>query len=964
MASSQVEIAATSPFDCVLRDRNSGDLCASNATRVALRRNLKEFVKGHHLSGFDENENSSSQNQKMNAVDSWVSNEQHSAAAGCNRRVIRSLRLEKANIIRKDENCLDVESLAISPRHAKILDRWPAARGVPIVSSRKQQEKEAHDERTNQENEQNSSDPQREPCSDAMNLGASSLVQIWEARMKQSSSPENFNENGRTSSASSCNENENDNENENETIFSMSVEETSRRESEIGDISRISNIDDSFSVMDWDGPSDSTRTPCEPPLQGKNPDAAAEKERVHVSEIIRRLISENKQICENGFESSKEQHRPSSSAASDVSEHTEVLTQIVIRPKIRGRQAFADLLTQIQGDRNKELVSLVARQAVSKFSHRGRLQSMLKVRCLRRCAAIQDNYGLKQCAQIKQKPQGNAVMHLRERFKTCQSDTACLRSSKMDLSSSHDRSKPLVVSTNISPGECSVPQASVKSKKEASLSSNVTRPQKCTEPHEQASGSLNFKRPPRYEKFRKEVGSRSNVMEAQRTEVPASELGTSSKIVTLQTSRELETETSSSSNVRQRELPFQNTCRSSQEIGKKFLSLNETERINGNSLSIHIEEQEETSSGLNNLEYNGIVAEKAANEVRDFVINVQENVESVSSYTNWDENEIEEEYEEFDEQQYYVESGYDWFSEIARPQSYWEDLRKARYQEVLTTRSEDEEIRKLLERRTVSSFLSSDFRSRMDQLMMCRVQQQNYLDEYQEEDETEVNSEDRVRLLTSFLQHHLNPLGSSTNQQEEEQQHHEEAVQEAERNVVAQQMEDRAEEQIIEEEESEAMLDGEEASQYQEATSNYFDQSSSIHPSPYFYQDSQLSSNQPSTEMELIYNLRGHIEQLQSEMSELRKCMMSCMEMQAKMQQTIMQNFHSEKKSSINNAPPKRKCKVCYEMEVDSVLYRCGHMCTCLKCAQELQTSTGKCPICRAPIDDVVRVFTESYYLA
>lgn len=35
--------------------------------------------------------------------------------------------------------------------------------------------------------------------------------------------------------------------------------------------------------------------------------------------------------------------------------------------------------------------------------------------------------------------------------------------------------------------------------------------------------------------------------------------------------------------------------------------------------------------------------------------------------------------------------------------------------------------------------------------------------------------------------------------------------------------------------------------------------------------------------------------------------------------------------------------------------FRCGHMCTCLDCAQELQWSKGKCPICSSPIIDVVK---------
>ncbi|XP_021300243.1 E3 ubiquitin-protein ligase NEURL1-like [Herrania umbratica] len=99
------------------------------------------------------------------------------------------------------------------------------------------------------------------------------------------------------------------------------------------------------------------------------------------------------------------------------------------------------------------------------------------------------------------------------------------------------------------------------------------------------------------------------------------------------------------------------------------------------------------------------------------------------------------------------------------------------------------------------------------------------------------------------------------------------------------------------------------------------------------------------------------MEQLHQEMAELRRSIMSCMDMQMKLQQWFNREVRSdggEGKNSADRAPWKRSCCICYEVQVDSLLYRCGHMCTCLKCAHELQWSGGKCPICRAPILDVV----------
>lgn len=52
------------------------------------------------------------------------------------------------------------------------------------------------------------------------------------------------------------------------------------------------------------------------------------------------------------------------------------------------------------------------------------------------------------------------------------------------------------------------------------------------------------------------------------------------------------------------------------------------------------------------------------------------------------------------------------------------------------------------------------------------------------------------------------------------------------------------------------------------------------------------------------------------------------------------------------------ECTVCYERAVDSVLYTCGHCCMCYDCAWECkQTRGGLCPICRAPIRDVIRIY-------
>lgn len=50
-------------------------------------------------------------------------------------------------------------------------------------------------------------------------------------------------------------------------------------------------------------------------------------------------------------------------------------------------------------------------------------------------------------------------------------------------------------------------------------------------------------------------------------------------------------------------------------------------------------------------------------------------------------------------------------------------------------------------------------------------------------------------------------------------------------------------------------------------------------------------------------------------------------------------------------------CTLCCERGMDAVMYRCGHLCACMQCAHYLLSQKAPCPICRAPVEDVVRLF-------
>ncbi|GJN30026.1 hypothetical protein PR202_gb18300 [Eleusine coracana subsp. coracana] len=225
------------------------------------------------------------------------------------------------------------------------------------------------------------------------------------------------------------------------------------------------------------------------------------------------------------------------------------------------------------------------------------------------------------------------------------------------------------------------------------------------------------------------------------------------------------------------------------------------------------------------------------------------------------------------------------------------------------------ELRELLSRRSVSNLLSSGFRQSLDQLIQSYVQRQ---------------------------EHDPHDWGLQ-GQRADAGLHNEDPVEQ-------QRMEHDAAPQTSAELSSETILREQRQWQHIELP--------------------HANWSQQSFDWDAIHVLRDELTGVQRGMTSMQQMLEACMEMQIELQRSIKQ----EVSAALNRSSPMRDeetfedgaqwklarkgtCCICCDNQIDSLLYRCGHMCTCSKCASELLHGVGKCPLCRAPIVEVIRAY-------
>ncbi|KAL9227999.1 hypothetical protein vseg_003623 [Gypsophila vaccaria] len=939
MASSQVEIVPPSHFGCILKKLNHKDMSKdkNSDSKTTLKNNIKEFVRDQFQSCIP----ATSETSNINATKKCQPN--------------RNFDLNcwgKSNISYKkgyDEDAM----IPMYKKQSRVLDEWAAQQAKDMINTTERQNEEIDDFHSLSKSRSVSSRESsifREPSptpsdNSSTDFSVSSLVQKWRgfeavSRHIQSNSNNNNNSNVNIIHGHVISHEHQENMKDARTSQEQTQEKRQVQHEQIQLDSISSSVD------------------------GKE-EERKEEERMRVIDIVRRLANSNQGVNDEVNQECKSficSSLMSLKVGMDIKDQQGIFAAVVSSPKLRGRQAISDFIKRMERHRYQEVEELKCRQPVTKFPYRGRIQSLLRFKFLRRDVFAHNDQYIRVVPKKYESAQSE-TSNIRKKYGTTKNqETNTVKSSVEDL-------------TYINQDQEKAPSSKDKCKRDIfEKDSNIERQDAKTSSCPSDNSNNDDKCILIQEKLNKKEESKfyceSNQVQNDNVIQSQSDETTQQPFCDDNVAKCASVDVVSTNTI-------QTECSSSNDVLEQH-NLNEEDKMHDvkNSPVTHIGNEDE---------------EQEDNE------DEEDEDEEVLEQEDEEEEEEEEEImvEQQDDNLNILVPNLDWTIDIARPRSYWEDIRQTWYQEIFNTHPQDEEIRQLLERGSVSSVLASDFRERMDQIVTSSIQRVFYSTTIEEDEESfkfidDVDNNDET--INEFMNH---PAIEYDNHQEEQQNNvcdHEYSPRldehqrgETEDDIVeVDEDDDEGDEPSTSRQKYHDIIEDYDQTPSQFPWIHYHDQetsedsenvaSTSVQKTSRYdsyYRDTRQGSplkNFSSIEMELIFDLKAHMHQLHDEMAELRKTITTCMDMQLKFQQSFIEGIHpasnldEQRKRKIANArnTTTSNCCICYKRPVDSVLYRCGHMCTCINCAKELEWNSEKCPKCQAQVIDIVQIRSDA----
>ncbi|KAL5731272.1 RING-type E3 ubiquitin transferase [Ranunculus cassubicifolius] len=922
MASSQIEIVAAPHVlrDHNLRIRDRERECSSKA-RFTFQKNIDELVRDH-----------------LNNC--WGSNNNNQEKQNNNSFGLMSLSKNNENAKGESERELEENRR----RQTQKLDTWAARQAREMITTIEKQTHKAEllalssntqsvSERASTFLRETSPSPSESSVDQNVvpNLRASSLVQMWKEFEAEATTPR---------------------ANSNTHYKRLNSMKSNHENSSVGESPVGSDTDERFdNFTEWENEPTAAPTPSteqQRPGSFQRQDSESSEGR-RVADIVKRLTSGSQTThsslnstssCndnDNVIENDPEQHALRDSSM--LIDHSDQGEQRDLRLKrkrftVRGREATKDLLLQMEQERRREVEKLAEFHAVSMFQHRGRIQSMLRLKFLQRGIVVQDpKRPASRVSELDQLHKRSSIVHLRERFGTkfqkdhnvpvlnendlqvtAQVPTATHDSGNMPKPNEHSlqthtqrQNVEVLIENSLETRTELLSSALDLANAQVLNTESVNMPVSVEEKLQNHTQLLDFTVDSSSVPLLNEADLKSH------TEVISSTLDSGNVPVLIEKTSQVYTQLLNST----KDLVESDTSDhfSVQSVHRKDHTMSEhsaqtvTVDYSMPSTSEHIRQAEsqsvpstadyiqETKCWFSDITSDNLDI-KTTSLGRHGDILTEETelgiMEHVGAIDDW---EMLTEAPDLSTHQLRESTAVSWLNKVSCAPRGWESQKQTWCDDGLENGSDNEDFHALLDRRPVTNLLASSFRQRMDRMLLLHLQRHPEIigdqDEIIVDHYAQVDSPSLQLPLPSEL---MRPWNHSQDQETSDDSGTYRSLQ-----------------------------------LRQPSSSGYPD---SQHCSPF--------TNHQSLEMEMIYELKAHVERLQYEMTELRESIKS---MGAEMK--------------LDSVPKRKNCCICYSMQVDSLLYRCGHMCTCFKCAHELQWNNRNCPICRSPIVDVVRAYPD-----